>query len=95
MTTDVGDIFAVWDTGAPGNILLKNAANQAGLDLEAYDKFQSEHFIINEHEFGPIRMNVWDFPAPEGLSAFLGYWFFSDKVVCIDFPNSRLLVRKH
>ena len=91
--TDIGEIYAVWDTGAPGNIMPKRTTDSAGLTLQARDKFETEKFVINGHEFGPIRMNVWDVPAlPPDLQALLGYWFFSDKVVCVDFLRDSLFV---
>ena len=92
--TDIGELFAVWDTGARGNIMLKRTTDAAGLTLEARDKFQTQTFEMNGHEFGPVRMNVWDVPAlPSDLHTLLGYWFFADKVVCIDFPRNRLFVQ--
>ncbi len=92
--TDIGELYAVWDTGAGGNIMLKRTTDAAGLKLQARDKFRSEKFVINGHDFGPVRMNVWDIPAlPPDLHTLLGYWFFSDKVVCIDFPRNALYVR--
>ena len=92
--TDIGEIYAVWDTGAPGNIMPKRTTDSAGLSLQARERFETEKFVINGHDFGPITMNVWDIPAlPPDLQALLGYWFFSDKVVCVDFPNDRLFIR--
>ena len=92
--TDIGEIYVVWDTGAPGNIMPKRTTDSAGLSLQARDRFETEKFVINGHEFGPIRMNVWDVPAlPPDLQALLGYWFFSDKVVCVDFPNDKLYIQ--
>ena len=92
--TDIGELYAVWDTGAPGNIMPKRTTDAAGLTLQARDRFETERFVINGHEFGPIRMNVWDVPAlPPDLQALLGYWFFSDKVVCVDFLRDSLYVQ--
>lgn len=93
--TDIGELYSVWDTGAGGNIMVKHTTDAAGLGLEARDKFVTKKFIINGHEFGPIRMNVWDVPLPPDLNALLGYWFFSDKVVCVDFPRESLFVRSN
>jgi hypothetical protein len=94
VTTDIGEMFAVWDTGARGNIMLKKTTDAAGLRLDARDKFQTETFEMNGHEFGPVRMNIWDIPVlPPDLNTILGYWFFADKVVCVDFPDKRLLIQ--
>ena len=91
--TDIGEIYSVWDTGAPGNIMVKHTTDTAGLGLEARDKFETEEFIINGHDFGPVQMNVWDVPLPPDLNSLLGYWFFADKVVCVDFPRNSIFVR--
>jgi hypothetical protein len=92
--TDIGELYAVWDTGAGGNIMLKRTTDAAGLELQARDKFRTEKFVINGHDFGPVRMNIWDIPIlPPDLHTLLGYRFFSDKVVCIDFPRNSLYVR--
>ncbi|MDJ0710463.1 MAG: hypothetical protein QNJ14_08740 [Woeseiaceae bacterium] len=94
VNTDIGELYAVWDTGARGNIMLKKTTDAAGLSLEARDTFQTETFAMNGHDFGPVRMNVWDIPVlPPDLHTLLGYWFFADKIVCVDFPGKRLLIR--
>jgi len=91
--TDIGDVYSVWDTGAPGNIMVKHTTDAAGLGLKARDKFETKTFTINGYEFGPVRMNVWDVPLPPDLHTLLGYWFFSDKIVCVDFPRNSIFVR--
>ncbi len=92
--TDIGELFVVWDTGARGNVMLKKTTDRAELGLVARDQFRTERFEINGHEFGPVRMNVWDIPVlPPDLNALLGYWFFSDKIVCVDFPLNSLVIR--
>lgn len=91
--TDIGEIYSVWDTGARGNIMVKHTTDAAGLELQARDRFETRKFVINGHDFGPVRMNVWDVPLPHDLHALLGYWFFSDKLVCVDFPGERIFVQ--
>lgn len=90
--TDIGEIYSVWDTGARGNIMVKHTTDAAGLGLEARDQFETDKFIISGHEFGPVRLNVWDIPLPPDLHTLLGYWFFSDKVFCVDFPRNTIFV---
>lgn len=92
--TDIGELFAVWDTGARGNIMLKKTTDAFGLTLEARDKFRTDTFEMHGHEFGPVRMNIWDIPVlPPDLHTILGYWFFADKIICVDFPGKRLVIR--
>lgn len=95
VNTDIGELYAVWDTGARGNIMRKKTTDAAGLSLDARDKYQTEAFEMSGHEFGPVRMNVWDIPVlPPDLHTILGYWFFADKIVCVDFPGKRLLIQR-
>ncbi len=94
--TDIGELHVVWDTGFRGNVMLKRTTDAAGLSLQARDQFRTEKFAINGNDFGPVRMNVWELPAlPPDLHALIGYWFFADKVVCVDFPRQRLFVQDH
>jgi hypothetical protein len=92
VNTDVGDMLFVWDTGSPGLVMVKANAQAAHLDV-AHGPLTLKQFRMNGREFGPLQFDLWDFPAPPGMAGFIGYDFFTDHVVCIDFPRSRILVR--
>jgi hypothetical protein len=90
--TDGGDALFVWDTGAPGLAIVK--ANAAAIHVDvSRDTVSLKHFDMNGHEFGPLQFHVWDFPAPPGMVGMLGYDFFRDHTVCIDFAGNQLFVR--
>ncbi len=92
VNTDLGDLLFVWDTGSPGLVMVKANAQAAHLDT-AHGPLTFKHFRMNDREFGPLQFDVWDFAAPPGMAGFIGYDFFRDHVVCIDFPRYRILVR--
>jgi hypothetical protein len=90
--TDGGDALFVWDTGAPGLAMVKANAPAIHVDVSE-DTISLKHFEMNGHEFGPLKFNVWDFPAPPGMVGMLGYDFFRDHTVCIDFVGDQVFVR--
>ena len=89
--TDAGDLLFVWDTGAPALILVKSNAQAAHVDT-AHKPVTFNHFRMSGHDFGPLQFQVWDFPAPPGMAGIIGYDFFKDHVVCVDFPHDRIRV---
>ena len=93
--TDIGEIVVVWDTGSPANVVSKKRADMADLRNAAGDRQLFEQFRINGHDFGPQKFEVWDFgehgPPFDG---FIGYDFFADNVVCVDFPNNLIFVQQ-
>src|SRR5258708_4316878 len=92
VNADEGDMLFVWDTGSPALVMIKASAAAAHVDTSR-DTVTLNHFRMNGHEFGPLRFQMWDFPAPPGMAGFIGYDFFRDHLVCIDFPGNRILVR--
>lgn len=93
--TDIGEIVVVWDTGSPANVVSKKRTDMNDLRFETEDRQSFEQFRINGHDFGPQNFEVWDFgeygPPFDG---FIGYDFFADHVVCIDFPNKLIFVQQ-
>ena len=92
VSTETGERLFVWDTGSPAFVMPKASAIAAHLDT-SQDAVTLQHFRMNGHEFGPLRFEIWDFPAPAGMAGFIGRDFFAAHVVCIDFPGNRLFVR--
>jgi len=90
--TEGGDALFVWDTGTPGLAMIKANAPAIHVDV-SQDTVSLKHFEMNGHEFGPLKFNVWDFPAPPGMVGMLGYDFFRDHIVCIDFVGDKVFVR--
>lgn len=92
-STEIGDIVLVWDTGAPGNLIFKKRTDTANLNLAEYDALTLKKLAFDEHEFGPMEFFVRDLSGPP-FDGFIGYSFFMDHIVCVDFPGNRLLIRQ-
>jgi hypothetical protein len=90
--TDVGDLLFVWDTGSPALLIRKTSALAAGLDV-SQRAVTLNHVRMDNHDYGPLKFDIWDFPAPAAMAGVIGHDFFIDHVVCVDFPENRLLVR--
>ena len=90
--TDEGDALFVWDTGTPGLVMIKANAPAIHVNV-SQDAVSLKHFEMSSHEFGPLKFQVWDFPAPPGMVGMLGSDFFRDHIVCIDFVGDQVFVR--
>ena len=93
--TEIGELVLVWDTGTPTTGVLKRRTDLDALDYEDGDTLLVKQFDINGHMFGPMELEVWDWTenAPP-FDGFIGYDFFADKVVCVDFPDHRIFVQQ-
>ena len=90
--TDWGELVLVWDTGAPMNVIREGVVKARG--IEAGDPtIQSGRFLLGGTEFGPVRFRSVDFEQPPGVDGFVGYDFFANHIVCIDFRSERFLIR--
>ncbi len=93
--TELGEFVFVWDTGTPATGVLKRRTDLDDLDYQDGDTLLVEQFDINGHVFGPMELEVWDWTenAPP-FDGFIGYDFFADKVICVDFPDHRIFVQQ-
>ncbi len=93
--TEIGELVLVWDTGTPASGVLKRRTDLAGLDYEDEETLLVEQFDINGHNFGPMELEVWDWRENSPpFDGFIGYDFFADNVVCVDFPDHRIFVQQ-
>ena len=91
--TELGRVVLWWDTGSPLSILTTRFAQQARPKI-AEGPMLSDRLGLGGSEFGPWPFEVVDFALPPGFEGFIGYDFFAQHVVCMDFPGRRVLVRK-
>lgn len=93
--TDIGELVLVWDTGAPESGILKRRTDASGRDLNDGDTLFTEQFAFGETDIGPETFVVWDWGenAPP-FDGFIGYDFFAENVVCVDFQNYKILVSR-
>lgn len=91
--TEFGRVVLWWDTGTPLSILTARFAQQARPKI-LEGPMLSDRLGLGGTEFGPWPFEVVDFALPPGFDGFIGYDFFAQHVVCMDFPGRRVLVRK-
>jgi predicted aspartyl protease len=91
VSTDVGELLFVWDTGAPAIVMSRSAATAVHLATDV-DSAVFKKFVIGPRNFGPQRVDIWDMPTPAGMAGLIGHPFFQEHVVCVDGPGHRLLV---
>jgi hypothetical protein len=90
--TDLGRLVVWWDTGSPRSVLSKRFVQATGSNLSG-DALTSKHLSLADTDFGPLQFDIWDVSLPPGFDGFIGYNFFADHVVCMDFPGKRLLIQ--
>ncbi len=91
-TTDFGELTAVWDTGAPLSLLRKANAHKLN-DAVVDETKTTKHLVLGGSDFGPLELHVADYAEPAGTDMFIGYTFFVNHIVCIDFPGKRFLIQ--
>jgi hypothetical protein len=91
--TDLGDLILVWDTGVARGVIRRKAAD----DLHATESNQTvsfPHLNFGDTDLGATAFQVVDYAQLPGTDGFIGGDFFANHVVCIDFPENRVLVRR-
>ena len=90
--TDGGDALFVWDKSAPALAMVKANAPAIHVDI-SQETISLKHFEMNGRELGPLKFHVWTSPLHLGMVGMLGYDFFRDHTVCIDFVDDQVFVR--
>jgi hypothetical protein len=91
--TDLGDLILVWDTGAARGIIREKSA--ADLHATVSNQIVSlRHLKFGDIDVGAMEFHLVDYPQLPGTDGFVGNDFFANHVVCIDFPEKRLLIRR-
>jgi len=91
--TDLGTLTFVWDTGASTSIIRRSLVAPPGAEASTKDVFSTSSFELGGTNFGPLDLRLFDFAEPAEVDGFVGANFFATHAVCVDFPNSRFLVR--
>ena len=92
--TGLGRVVLWWDTGTPLSILTTRFARQARPKLTE-GPMLSDRLGLAGTEFGPWPFEVVNLSLPPGFDGFIGYDFFAQHVVCMDFPGRKVLVRRN
>lgn len=90
--TDFGGLTAVWDTGAPVSILRRANAQKLSDDV-INEKATTKRLVLGGTDFGPLTLDVADYAEPAGTDMYIGYSFFVNHIVCVDFPGKRFLIQ--
>jgi hypothetical protein len=91
--TDFGGLTAVWDTGTPVSILRRPNAKKLNDDV-IDETATTKSLVLGGTDFGPLTFVVADYAEPAGTDMFIGYSFFINHVVCVDFPGKRFLIQR-
>jgi len=86
---DLGHLTLWWDTGTPTAVLSRRFIDTARVHPSGTD-VASKHLILGGVDFGPFAFQVWDVAFP--FDGSIGYSFFSRHIVCMDFPNKKLVI---
>jgi hypothetical protein len=90
--TELGELTMVWDTGAPRSMIRKARAEEAHAGVTS-QSMTLRSLQLGDVDFGPLEFHVLDYVEPAGTDGFIGYNFFADRTVCVDFPAKRLLIQ--
>jgi len=93
VNTDFGELTAIWDTGSDESVLRK-VGSQNISNGELKETVTTKRLSFGGTDFGPLKLHVADYAQPAGTDMFIGYNFFAQHVVCIDFPGHRFLIRR-
>ncbi len=91
--TDLGRLVVWWDTGSPTSALSQRFVQATGSHLSE-GTLTSKRLSLGGTDFGPWQFVIADVSLPRGFDGFIGYNFFANHVVCMDFPGSRLLIHR-
>ncbi|HUG98256.1 MAG TPA: hypothetical protein VMQ83_03690 [Gammaproteobacteria bacterium] len=92
VSTDVGELLFVWDTGSPAIVMSRSSATAVHVAADA-DNTVFKKFVLGRRNYGPQRIDIWDIPTPMGMAGLIGHPFFQKHVVCIDSPGLRLFIQ--
>ncbi len=89
---DAGRLVVWWDTGTPLSVLSRRYVQQTSWDVQQ-ETVTSNKLLIGGVDFGPWPFEVWDVSLPPGFNGFIGYDFFASHIVCMDFPEKKLVIQ--
>ena len=93
VNTDFGELTAIWDTGSDESVLRKVGSQKIN-NSELTETVTTKRLRFGGTDFGPLKLHIADYAQPAGTDMFIGYNFFAQHVVCIDFPGHRFLIRR-
>ena len=90
--TDMGQLTLVWDTGSQLSMVSEKVI-QRGLVQASNEDVTTKRLVVGGTDFGPWQFKWMEMSLPPFFDGSIGYDFFATHVVCIDFPNKRLVIQ--
>lgn len=96
LTTSAGPVRALLDTGASYSVLPETLVKERGLATNSQGDtsfYRLGRLVSGGHDLGSIEFVVLPAQPPEDFQAFLGFNFFNNRVVCLDYGHREVLVQ--
>jgi len=90
--TDLGQLTLVWDTGS-GLSLVSQKVVQQGHVKASNEDVTTKRLVVGGTDFGPWQFKWMEMSLPPFFDGSIGYDFFATHVVCIDFPDKRVVIQ--
>jgi len=90
--TDLGQLTLWWDTASGFSFVSQKVVERAHAQASKED-VMTKRLVFGGFDFGPWRFKWMDMSLPPFFDGFIGHDFFATHVVCIDFPNKRLVIQ--
>lgn len=90
--TDMGQLTLVWDTGSQLSMVSEKVI-QRGLVQASNEDVTTKRFVLGSTDFGPWQFKWMEMSLPPFFDGSIGYDFLATHVVCIDFPDKRVVIR--
>jgi hypothetical protein len=94
VSTSFGTIRALLDTGATYSIMPDSLVKGRNLDTISRGQqpfYGLRNMVVAGNDLGPIEFVVLPVQPPEDFQVMLGWNFFSNRVVCVDYANRQVL----
>ena len=90
--TDLGALTLWWDTASGDSFVSQKVVQRAHVPFTNED-VTSKRLVLGGTDFGPWRPKWMEMSLPLFFDGVIGHYFFATHVVCMDFPNRRLLLQ--
>lgn len=90
--TDMGQLTLVWDTASQFSFVSQKVVERGHVHASKED-VRTQRLAFGGFEFGPWRFKWMDMSLPPFFDGSIGHDFFATHVVCIDFPDKRVVIR--
>jgi hypothetical protein len=90
--TDLGQLALWWDTASGFSFVSQKVVERGHVQASKED-VRTQRLVFGGFDFGPWRFKWMDMSLPPFFDGSIGHDFFATHVVCIDFPDRRLVIQ--